>query len=175
MLGLYAAGHVDLPGPQRRRPRHLVLELDDLQFVGVGLAGLVVVLETAVQRTLAGNEALEPVGASAHRVGLRVVIGGHYGTEADQGFVQGKEALALFEADFDGALIELAQGLAIDGPHQPGKGRSQLRVGQAQDGNSMSSAPMLLPWWNSSPGLMRMVQTLASALGSANSARASRY
>ncbi|MCY1422086.1 hypothetical protein D9M71_377560 [compost metagenome] len=133
VLGLHAAGNVDLPGAQRRNPRHLVLEFDDLQLVGIRLVGFEIVLEPGEQRALARHEAFQPVRPRPHRVAHRVVIGRHDAAEGDQGFIQREEAAALLEADLDGALVELAQGLAVDGADQPGKRRGQFWVGQAQD------------------------------------------
>jgi hypothetical protein len=54
VLGGHDVGHVDLPGLQRRQAAGLVLEVDDLQLVGIGLVGLVVVVEAGEQRALAG-------------------------------------------------------------------------------------------------------------------------
>ncbi|MNY35365.1 hypothetical protein D3C86_1697640 [compost metagenome] len=97
------------------------------------MTGFVVVFETLVERALTRNETLELIRPGTHRIADRVVIGGDDPTKTDQGFIQRIEALALLEANFNGALVQFAQRIAVDRPHQASKRRRQFRVGQAQD------------------------------------------
>ncbi|MNE43712.1 hypothetical protein D3C80_1378990 [compost metagenome] len=103
VLGGHHVGHVDLPGAQGRQAAGLVLEVDDFQFIGVGLAGLVVVVETGEQRALARGEALEFVRPGTDRVGDGVVIDRHDAAEVDPGFGQRQVAAAFAKTQAHGA------------------------------------------------------------------------